>query len=224
MVQLDDFNSPRLWCEPLGPSIEDTFFMEQNQKETMWTTQVSNEDAAESHSCCLLGLPQPSYGRWWAGFLAKNVNFGRSCNFSGCSGWENVEHDGKQWKWIWQCNWWHCSSRTFNGLKGVEESRSFHRWRPAFLFFVEVWILQLDFSWRQPFPESVWGDREAQAWRWFETLQPWGAGPCNEALCCADLLFEGKMCCFGEELFSSQRWFSFVERLAGWVWTSKPTV
>ena len=35
-VQLDDFNSHLLWCEPLGPSTKNTFFMEQNQKETKY--------------------------------------------------------------------------------------------------------------------------------------------------------------------------------------------
>ena len=98
VVQLDDFDSPMLCSEPLGP-MQNTF-KDQKAEETMWNEKVSDEVAAESTTVRFVGLQQPSYGRWRASFLAKNVNVGRSGNFSGYSGRKSFESDGKQWRMI----------------------------------------------------------------------------------------------------------------------------
>ena len=93
VVQLDDFDSPMLCSEPLGP-MQNTF-KDQKAEETMWNEKVSDEVAAESTTVRFVGLQQPSYGRWRASFLAKNVNVGRSSDFSSHSGRENFEYDSK---------------------------------------------------------------------------------------------------------------------------------
>ena len=62
VVQLDDFDSPMLCSEPLGP-MQNTF-KDQKAEETMWNEKVSDEVAAESTTVRFVGLQQPSYGRW----------------------------------------------------------------------------------------------------------------------------------------------------------------